>query len=182
MRRLFTLKLFFASLPIAVAQFILSFLQLFVLPDKNMLAFLFILMTIDLCTGVTKAIFLKQNRTSSGFRKSIVKFYQYVGVICAGMFLTSILKYKGFDNTYFIFDFVTHWVVIFLIYIETVSILENIQALDSKSKVAKFLFEPLLMLLTLELSKFSNRVKKMVKDENDTHDSDHPFSGGAAEQ
>ena len=118
------------------------------LPSANLLAWVFLAMTLDLITGVIKAVVLKEARTSSGYRKSVIKFTQYAGAILVGMIMGNALP-KGYS----IVQYVNDGILILLIYIEATSIFENLYAIDSTSPFSKYFISPILKLLTFAIKK-----------------------------
>lgn len=136
---------------------VLSFFKFTFLPDYNLLAWVFIAMVLDLVTGVIKAVVQKDARTSSGYRKTVVKFTQYAGAILAGVILSNTVP----DNS--IIGYINSGLLILLIYIETTSIFENLYAIDSSSPFSKAFIAPILRLLTIATKKIAPKTL-----ENDT--------------
>ena len=116
-------------------------------PSVNLLIIMGITIVIDFATGVLKATLLKQVRTSEGYRKTVVKFLQYGGGVVVGC----LLKYLGakqseMANVSQYIDYLNNGLLIFIIFIETTSILENIYAVDKETPFSKYLIAPLLKL------------------------------------
>lgn len=126
----------------------LLFLKLTFIPNVNMLAWLFIAMLVDFITGFLKAKALGQDRTSSAMRKSIIKLIQYVCAIVVVIILGNSLG-KEVD----LIKYADDGVLIFLLYIEAVSIFENLAALSPDSVFTKRFAQPILKLLTLSMDK-----------------------------
>lgn len=126
----------------------LAFFELNFLPSLNLLAWVFIAMVLDLITGVAKAIALRDARTSTGYRKTITKFFQYVVAILVGVILGNTLPK---DNV--IVGYVNDGLLILLIYIEATSIFENLYAINSTSQFSRYFISPILKLLTLAIRK-----------------------------
>lgn len=84
---------------------------------KPLIAGLFILLFLDLITGIRKAALNKQAITSSGLRKSISKFLEYSIAILASQVFTFVFK---LDIT------LSYYVALFVATIELKSIFENI--------------------------------------------------------
>lgn len=126
----------------------LAFFKLTFLPDKNLLAWVFIAMLLDLITGVAKAVVMKDTRMSTGYQKTVKKFIQYGGAIAVGVVLANTLP-PGND----IVEYVNSALLILLIYIEATSIFENLYAIDSNSSFSRYFIAPILRLLTLAIKK-----------------------------
>jgi len=126
----------------------LTFFKITFLPDANLIAWVFITMLLDLITGVIKAVVLHQARTSSGYRKTVIKFTQYVGAMAVGIILANTLS-KDSE----IVGYVNSALLILLIYIEATSIFENLYAIDNTSPFSRFFIAPILKLLTLAIKK-----------------------------
>ena len=84
---------------------------------KPLIAGLFILLFLDLITGIRKAALNKQAITSGGLRKSISKFLEYSIAILASQVFTFVFK---LDIT------LSYYVALFVATIELKSIFENI--------------------------------------------------------
>lgn len=126
----------------------LLFLKLSFMPDAGLLAWVFIAMLADLVTGIIKSKMLKTPITSTGMRKSVVKALQYMGLIIAGVILGNTMK----ENNEVI-RWINDGMLIFIIYVEVYSILENLYAMNPESPVSKNIFKPLLSFLALSISK-----------------------------
>lgn len=84
---------------------------------KPLIAGLFILLALDLITGIRKASLNKKAITSVGLRKSISKFLEYSIAILASQVFTFVFK---LDIT------LSYYVALFIATIELKSIFENI--------------------------------------------------------
>jgi phage-related holin len=84
---------------------------------KPLIAGLFILLALDLITGIRKAALNKKAITSVGLRKSISKFLEYSIAILASQVFTFVFK---LDIT------LSYYVALFIATIELKSIFENI--------------------------------------------------------
>lgn len=84
---------------------------------KPLIAGLFILLALDLITGIRKAALNKKAITSSGLRRSISKFLEYSIAILASQVFTFVFK---LDIT------LSYYVALFIATIELKSIFENI--------------------------------------------------------
>lgn len=145
------------------AASVLTFIKITVLPDINLMAWVFIVVVLDFLTGVLKAVYQKKARTSAGFRKTVVKFAQYGIAIIAGMVLANTVKGDEDGNMNAVISFLNSGLLVFIIYIEVTSVFENIYALDKKSKMSVYIIKPVLALLTLQLDKLS-KLKNIALD------------------
>lgn len=136
------------------------------LPTPNLLLVMGVGIALDFITGVIKSVILKKARTSEGYRKTVIKFTQYGGSVVVGM----LLKYIGAMNSDMAnigqyAEYLTDGLVIFIIFIELTSVLENVYAIDQETPFSKYLVGPLLKLLTFQIR--NNPVAKMkTPDEN----------------
>ena len=115
---------------------------------------------LDFLTGILKSVILKKVRTSEGYRKTVIKFTQYGGSVVVGM----LLKYIGAMNSDMAniaqyAEYLTDGLVIFIIFIELTSVLENVYAIDQETPFSKYLVGPLLKLLTFQIK--NNPVTKL---------------------
>jgi phage-related holin len=149
----------YISTEIIAASGGLAFFKIAFLPDWNLLSWVFIAMMLDLITGVAKAVVMKDARTSTGYRKTVTKFIQYVSAISVGIILANTLPAENNIVTY-----INSALLILLIYIEATSIFENLYAIDSTSPFSRYFIAPVLKLLTLAMKKGS-LTKTEVNDE-----------------
>lgn len=137
-----TMKLFFPA--------VFAFIKIQFLPALDLLTILFLCMVFDFVTGIWKAKTKNQVRTSDGFRKTISKFVQYIGAIIGGAVLAYIGEQKGGEHASQLFGWFNDGLVTFIIYIEITSIFENLYAIDPRSKISQFCFQPAIKLLTFQ--------------------------------
>lgn len=136
------------------------------LPTPNLLLVMGVAIVLDFLTGILKSVILKKVRTSEGYRKTVIKFTQYGGSVVVGM----LLKYIGAQNSDMAniglyAEYLTDGLVIFIIFIELTSVLENVYAIDQETPFSKYLVGPLLKLLTFQIK--NNPVTKIkTPDEN----------------
>ena len=113
----------------------------------------------DLITGVTKARIRGELATSFGYRKTIIKVAQYLGTFAIVLFIRLMIlamqehfkiKSDMYGNMKYL-DYATHAVLIFSIFIEFTSALENLSEIDKKSPFSRYIIQPLLRLLTFQL-------------------------------
>ncbi|MGV0854757.1 phage holin family protein [Empedobacter brevis] len=126
--------------------------QIFIYPDWILFVALTFLMSIDFITGFMKAKFLKVNRSSEAFRKTVKKIIQYCSAIIVVVMLLNLMR---FDQSNQFFKDYSNWlqngVIVLMVYIELTSILENAIAIDKTSTFAKVFIIPFHRLLTLQL-------------------------------
>lgn len=140
------------------------------LPTGTLIVIIAILMVIDLITGIAKAVIQGKARTSSGFKKTVIKFTQYFGAITISVILKYLIFLKPeyirrlypdlIDKAQYI-DWIGDGLLIFITFIEMVSILENIHEIDEKSKFSRYCVKPLLFLLTIRLDSIIELVKRL---------------------
>lgn len=127
-----------------------------IFPDLELTIWLGFALIIDLITGLAKAIKNKTPRTSNGFQQTTVKFLRYGGAIVISFILQNVVIAKGSADPA-IASFLGETLIVFLVYIEVLSILENLIALNSKDPLSKFVFVPLHNLLSLRVKKIFER-------------------------
>ncbi|QJB39720.1 phage holin family protein [Chitinophaga oryzae] len=135
------------SFELLMASGVLAGFKFSFIPSVNLLGWVFLAMVLDLVTGVIKAIVLKEARTSSGYRKTVVKFTQYAGAILVGIIMGNSLSHDD------VVQYVNDGLLVLLIYIETTSIFENLYAIDNSSPFSRYFIAPMLKLLTLAIQK-----------------------------
>lgn len=133
------------------------------LPAGDLFLVFAISIVIDFITGVAKAKMQGLAITSSGYRKTIIKLMQYGGAIA----ITMLLKYVSLRNPDFFeaikyVNWLTTGLLIFIIFIEVTSILENLNELDKKSPFSRFILQPLHRLLTFQIK--NNPLAKAAED------------------
>lgn len=127
--------------------FFLDVTKTILLPKLSLLLWIVILIAADVITGLIKARILRQPITSERARGTIVKFLQYFG--CIG--LTVVLANQAKDNPNFVavMEWAKDGVVILIIYIECLSIFENLYAMGKTTTLAIYVIEPIYWLLSL---------------------------------
>ena len=120
-------------------------------PDGSLLIGLLILFILDFVFGVTKATLTKTTRTSEGFRKTFTKFIQYGGSIIIGMVLLNIKSVSAseFGNEYS--SIFGDSMIVIMIYIEVVSILENMEVIGNNNDFVKYFIRPIRRLITFQI-------------------------------
>jgi phage-related holin len=131
----------------------LLFIKLTVFPAADLLMWMGIAILLDFITGVLKAVVLKQARTSSGYRRTITKFLQYGGALAVGLIISNGAKENNLTSVLPIVKFFNDALVVFILYIELTSVLENISAVDDKSLFSKYFIQPMLKLLTFQIKR-----------------------------
>lgn len=155
---------------------ILLGIDLYLSPSMNLFMIMWVAIGIDFVTGITKAKLLKENRTSKGFRKTVVKISQYMIPVLVIGFVAMRLPEKAATvegNPYFSKAFLLKangWLMMFIIYIEITSIFENLYEIDKKTVIAKYIYKPALFLLKLGLEKnpVANAADKAQSNEVET--------------
>ena len=122
--------------------FILLGIEFLVKPTLSLFTALMVVVTLDLITGIMKAKFKKEERTSDGYRKTIVKLMQYITPI-----LLLWVSGRWIPEYKLELQSASGYVTMFVIYIEVTSIFENLYEIDKKSTIAKFLYRPALKVL-----------------------------------
>lgn len=121
-------------------------------PSASLLLAMGLAITLDFITGVIKAIVQKQNRTSEGYRKTIVKFVQYGGAVGVAMLLNYVSSTKpSMANVSLYMGYLNDGLLSFIIFIETTSVLENMYAIDSSTPFSRWVIKPLLRLFTFQI-------------------------------
>lgn len=109
-------------------------------------------MVMDFVTGVVKAKFKKQERTSEDYRRTVKKVTQYFTAIGLSLGIQFLVK-KTITNAHPYLQYISVFVCLFIIYIEVTSILENLYEIDKRSMMARFLIRPLLAIMKFGLEK-----------------------------
>lgn len=122
------------------------------LPSINLVVFLFGSIFFDLITGILKAKMRGDLITSYGYRKTVIKTAQYFGALLIVVMLRYVISGQEELLQHITYaDYIINGVLIFSIFIEVTSALENIAELDKKSPFSKWIITPLLNLLTFQL-------------------------------
>lgn len=120
-------------------------------PPVHLLIWLLIVYILDFIFGVSKAILKGTPRTSQGFRQSIIKLLQYGGCIIIAIVILNIV-YASHDPFGRQFAWIFGDIMLyFMIYIEVVSVLENMEALAPGSIFVKLFVRPVKRIITLQL-------------------------------
>lgn len=138
-----------------------------IMPNISLLIWVCILMVADVITGLLKAKLLKEKVTSDKLRASIIKFLQYFG--CIG--LTIVIMNQKTENKIIIeaMKWAQDGLTILIIYIECLSIFENLYAMDRKNPFAVYVIRPIYFILSLAvknnpITQIEDREKKAKRD------------------
>lgn len=132
-------------------------------PNVTLLIWLLVVFMLDFVFGVTKATLNGTRRTSQGFRKTFAKFMQYGGCIVIAMVILNIVyasaEHFGKQFSWFFGDIMLY----IMIYIEIVSILENMEEIAPKADFVKLFVRPVRRIITFQL-------KNLLKEETQGKD------------
>lgn len=132
-----------------------------ILPPPNLLIWLGVSMALDLVTGVAKSIKKGVPRTSTGYRRTVSKFIQYGGAIAIGIVLANISDYKkDGDGSQLIYTYFSNSMLLFIIYIEITSILENLVEVSPESEFTKKFLTPVHKLFSFDFKQFFTTEQK----------------------
>ncbi len=118
----------------------------FLTPSFSLLWVVVGAIVVDFITGITKAKLKGEERTSQGYRKTIVKLSQYVIPILVMFAISWVAKDKAPQHLLTIKQ-INGFLMYFILYIEITSIFENLYEIDNKTVIAKYLYRPALKLL-----------------------------------
>lgn len=137
----------------------LLFIKIQFFPNIQFILWMSVAIVLDFVTGIVKSKAIGQARTSAGYRKTIVKFFQYAGAITCGV----VLQHVGSINegTRLLLGYMNDFLLIFITYIEVTSIFENLYAIDSGTMIAKYFYAPVLKILTFQIK--NNPVLKQAE-------------------
>ena len=134
------------------------------IPKGSLLFWVTMSILADLITGVAKSVLLGRARTSTGFRKTLIKFCQYGGAIAISFIIGNVAQQQGFVDNPALAQFMTGGLFIYIIYVEVVSICENMIEAGPDTSICKYLFTPLHKVLTIQLK--NNPITAIVNDTN----------------
>jgi phage-related holin len=153
--------------------------NLFFTPKITAVLVVFGLVIFDFVTGVIKAKIKGNARTSEGYRKTLKKIPGYIiipvvlwlaGVLCK----TYIQPDASTDSETIariskILKSASGWVLIFIVFIETKSIFENLYEIDKTSPFNRFFIKPILTILSfgIENNPLKTAADKLRKDNKD---------------
>lgn len=142
----------------------LLFIKVTLLPSVSLLFYMAIAIILDFITGVLKAKVLKQVRTSAGYRKTVTKFLQYGGSIAVGLILANVGEGNTSEAFRAMLSYFNEGLILFIIYIETTSVFENLHAVDKSSMISRFFIAPVLKILTWQIK--NNPIKELGDSKN----------------
>lgn len=131
--------------------YLLDIIKNLMLPKLSLLLCVSILMLADFITGILKSRFHKEQITSEKLRKSVIKFMQYFGSI--GLVVVLSNQNKESENFVTVMDWTKDGLTILIIYIECLSIFENLYAMDKKTPFAIYVIQPIYWLLSWAIRK-----------------------------
>lgn len=147
---------------------LLDFTKWMILPNLRLIVLVLILMVADLITGVLRAKLTKDPITSEKARRTIVKFLQYFG--CIGMVIVLMNLQQDNERFVIVMKWAKDGLSILIIYIEALSVFENLYSMDRKTTFAKYFITPIYRLLSLAVR--NNPLTKMYEDEKQIKKSD----------
>jgi hypothetical protein len=138
----------------------MDFFKVVFMPDIDLIFWASVLIILDLLTGMIKAHINGDLVISAGIRKTAIKLSQYMGAIAVCFVLsnvaasskdTSFFGNGMYDKLKFTFQFLNNLVMFMIIYIESISVLENGLDINGDSLFSKFFVRPLHRLLSLAI-------------------------------
>ncbi|MBI2283323.1 MAG: phage holin family protein [Bacteroidetes bacterium] len=141
------------------------------LPTGTLMAAMAASIVLDFVTGLIKAVIAKDARTSQGYRKTVVKFMQYGGAVCVSMLMKFLMMRSGETAMQAISpyaDYLNNGLLIFILFIEITSILENMYAIDNSSPFAQYFIKPLLSIMTVAIK--NNSIAKKAAEQMEAKD------------
>jgi phage-related holin len=145
------MKLIFAGTLAFISQFAF-------VPTYNLLFALAFVIGLDFITGCYKARRKGEATTSQGFRRTIDKFVTYGVAVATSSVLCFVSSNKGGESVKLISGFLNDGLVCLIIYIEVVSIFENLIEITPEGPLSQYFFRPVLKFLTLQISKTGNAI------------------------
>lgn len=166
------MKIFLAHMTFKLAG-IVTMLQIgekILLPKLSLLLWVCILMALDLITGLLKAKLRKEAITSEKMRRTIIKFLQYFG--CLGIVIVLINQNHESKTFVEVMDWAKDGLSILIIYIECLSIFENLYDMDKKTPISIYVIQPIYFLLSLAVrnnpaKRAEEEAKQKEKDKTD---------------
>ena len=154
--------------------------KIILMPNLSLLLWVCVLMVADFVTGVIKAKFLKEKITSERMRASVIKFLQYFG--CLGLVLILSNQKQNSPDFQIIMNYVQDGLTILILYIEALSVLENLYQMDNGSPFSQYVIRPLYSILSMavkrnaitdQAEKKKKELKKTQPDDFDDIDKAH---------
>jgi phage-related holin len=142
--------------------------QITFVPTFSLLLAMAFALGLDFLTGVYKARRKNEATTSKGFRKTIDKFISYGVAVASSSLLVFISEQKGGEAVKLIGGFLNDGLVCFIIYIEVVSIFENLIEISPDSPLCLYFFGPVHKFLTLQIKKTAQQIEAAANAGADT--------------
>lgn len=121
--------------------------KLLMMPNLPLLLWVCVLMVADVITGLLKAKILKEKITSDRLRASIIKFLQYFG--CIGLTIIIASQKNANPTILEVMRWTQDGLTILIIYIECLSVFENLYAMDRKNPFAVYVIRPIYFILSM---------------------------------
>lgn len=151
--------------------FIMDFLKIVYWPDLSLLFWAFVLVVLDLITGIVKAHAKGEFVISNGIKKTILKLAQYAGAITVCFILSNVVALNkvgtsesvsfwgdgAYEKIKLVCKFLNNLVILMIVYVESLSNLENCLEINKTSTFSKFVMSPLHKVLSLAI--LSNVIK-----------------------
>jgi len=135
------------------------------LPNSYLLLAIFFLVGLDFLTGVLKSKILGIERTSKRYRETLQKFIQYGGAILIAVTLSFMIKdVPDLQSLSFFSTYINNIILMFIMWVEVLSNLENLTAIDTKSPISKWVFQPLKNILTFQLNIKTKTDEQIISD------------------
>lgn len=145
--------------------------KMLIMPNLPLIIWVCIMMVADLVTGLIKSKVLKRTITSEKMRHSIIKFLQYFG--CIGLVMVLMNQKHESQAIIQALNWAYNGLTILILYIEALSILENLYEMDMKNPFAKNVIRPLYFLLSFAVKNNPlTRIKDSDKPENELDEFD----------
>lgn len=132
---------------------LLDITKTLLLPKFSILMWVIILLGADFATGIMKSKLTKQEITSQRARDTIIKFLQYFG--CLGLVVILQNQKDNSQDFQLVLRYVQDGLTILILYIEALSVLENLYEMDKKSSFSQYVIRPLYSLLSMAVRKNS---------------------------
>ncbi len=145
---------------------IFAFIKFAFIPSFDLLIVMACAIGLDLLTGVYKSKRQGIATTSEGFRRTIDKFISYGVAVATSCILVYVSQQKGGEAVKLISGFLNDGLVCFIIYIEVVSIFENLIAINPKAPLAVNFYIPVHKFLTLQIKRTGESIEAAAGESN----------------
>ena len=170
MQALITRYRYIMKTPAIILTALFTIVKVDLLPNFSLLEWLGIAIAVDLITGLGKSVFNGKEITSYGLQKTVKKTCLYLGAILLSIIFLHVKELLGYGKSFAIAPYLNDGLVAFLIYIEMISVLENLIAFGSDDILTNYVFKPLHRILTVKLSK--NLINKLGGADKGAKDND----------